>query len=413
MKALASLLFFLTTAASATPWHNLGPRAMGMGGAHVAIAQGPSAAYWNPAGLGQLFDSSGVEILAGIRVEATGGVLLGANDLNQLAKDCSKTPQVCTTERVNKALDRMDHLGNGASFDGALAVGARVGSGMLFVHSLTYVGGTPEVDHAVNSGDLALNNSKLILRGGNFTHIGYGMGRELGKSGIVIGANLKLIVGSVGYRQMIIVNEDPGPGSIWRYDKNSKTSLAPGIDVGAFWDMRETFPSLPARPRLGIVGRNVNAPTFEQPDAATSAGDRTRFPLNGQVRAGLAIQPYDFVTMAADIDLTNNTTSIDRFQSRFLSLGMELRLHNKGFFLPLRLGLQKNVANADSALAFTTGTSFEFSQFKFEVALQLSPTVTAIQSERVTKRLPNNLAGSIRLAWEFGQVDPGNAALPY
>ncbi len=415
MKALATSLLLLASSASATPWHTLGPRAMGMGGAHVAVAQGPSAAYWNPAGLGQLFDASGVEVLVGIRAEATGGVLLGANDLNQLAKDCTATPLVCSEARINKALDRMDHQGNGASFDGGLSVGARVGSGMLFVHSLTYVGGTPEVDHGNNTAaTIALNNSKLKLRGGNFTHIGYGMGRELGRSGIVVGANLKLIVGSIGYREMVVVNEDPGPGSFWRYDKNSKSSLQPGVDVGAFWDMRETFPSLPGRPRLGIVGRNINSPTFEQPDAATVAGDKTRYTLQAQSRAGLAIQPFNFWTLAADIDLTKNLTPIDRYRSRFLSVGMELRVsHDEGLSLPLRMGIQKNIANADSSISYTGGTAIEFGQFMLELALQISPTATAVQSERETKRVPKNIAGSVRLAWEFGKVEPGNAGLPY
>ena len=410
---IASLFLLLAGSASATPWHTMGPRAMGMGGAHVAVAQGPSAAYWNPAGLGQLFDASGIELVTSIRAEATGGVLLGANDLNQLSKDCSVTPQVCTLDRVSKALDRMDHAGNGASFDAGLSVGARVGHGMLFVHSLTYVGGTPEVDHVNNTAaTLSLNNSKLKLRGGNFTHVGYGMGRELGKSGFVVGANLKLIVGSIGYREMIVVNEDPGAGSFWRYDKNSKTSLAPGVDVGAFWDMRETFPSLPGRPRIGVVGRNINNPTFEQPDAATVAGDRTRYSLQAQSRAGLAIQPYNFVTVAADLDLTKNITPIDRFRSRFISAGIEIRAHNEGFSMPFRMGVQKNIANADSAVAYTGGTALEFSQFKFEVAFQISPTATAFQSERETKRVPNNVAGSVRLAWEFGGTE-SDLGLPY
>ena len=32
----------------------IGSRAVGMGGAYVAMAEGPTAAYWNPAGLGMM-----------------------------------------------------------------------------------------------------------------------------------------------------------------------------------------------------------------------------------------------------------------------------------------------------------------------------------------------------------------------
>ncbi|OIO09185.1 MAG: hypothetical protein AUJ52_06805 [Elusimicrobia bacterium CG1_02_63_36] len=408
----AALLLGAAVSVGATPWHNLGPRAMAMGGAHTAVAQGPSAAYWNPAGLGQLFDISGVDVVSGIRAEATGAALLGANDLNQLAKDCQIS--ACDPLRIKKALDRMDHQGNGAFFDASFAVGARVARGMLFVHSLSYAGGTPEVDHANDTpATIANNSSKLRLRGGNFTHIGYGMGRELGRSGFVVGANAKLIVGSIGYGEMLVVNEDPGAGSFWRYDRNAKTSFQPGLDLGAFWDVRESFPTVPGRPRLGIVGRNVNNPTFTQPQAAIRAGDRNRYSLQSQVRAGIAIQPFQYWLLAADIDITNNETPVDRFRARYAGAGMELRVfHNEGFSMPWRLGLQKNIANDDSALAYTGGTALEFSQFKFELAFQITPETTEFQSERETKRVPNNAAGSVRLAWEFGKADE-SVGLPY
>ena len=41
----------LTTSAFAAEFVTIGPRAMGMGGAHVAVASDATAIYWNPAGL--------------------------------------------------------------------------------------------------------------------------------------------------------------------------------------------------------------------------------------------------------------------------------------------------------------------------------------------------------------------------
>ncbi|MEK7814113.1 MAG: hypothetical protein AAB296_10165, partial [Candidatus Desantisbacteria bacterium] len=46
--AIASLL---SCPVGAEQWKILGTRPMGMGGAFVAMAQGPMAQYWNPAGL--------------------------------------------------------------------------------------------------------------------------------------------------------------------------------------------------------------------------------------------------------------------------------------------------------------------------------------------------------------------------
>src|SRR5438552_4176681 len=73
----------------ATPWTVLWPRAMVMGGAYTAIAEGPVGAYWNPAVLGQPENPSGVQVPIGARAEFNGSVLQGANDLNQINKDCA------------------------------------------------------------------------------------------------------------------------------------------------------------------------------------------------------------------------------------------------------------------------------------------------------------------------------------
>ena len=55
-KSLITLALVVSCAcfAGAEQWKTLGTRPMGMGGAFVAMAQGPMAQYWNPGGLFQL-----------------------------------------------------------------------------------------------------------------------------------------------------------------------------------------------------------------------------------------------------------------------------------------------------------------------------------------------------------------------
>lgn len=48
---LGSALLLTATSASAQPFETIGSRALGMGGAFVAVADDASAAFWNPAGL--------------------------------------------------------------------------------------------------------------------------------------------------------------------------------------------------------------------------------------------------------------------------------------------------------------------------------------------------------------------------
>ena len=49
-----SALTMLSATAQAGEWQILGPRALGMGGAHVAVASDAHANYWNPAAYGFL-----------------------------------------------------------------------------------------------------------------------------------------------------------------------------------------------------------------------------------------------------------------------------------------------------------------------------------------------------------------------
>lgn len=76
-------------------WQVLGTRAMGMGGAYVAMARGPIAQYYNPAGLNQLSSQtfSGIEIQGGAGIEATGGLLSDVSKITDLSKEIDALKQ--------------------------------------------------------------------------------------------------------------------------------------------------------------------------------------------------------------------------------------------------------------------------------------------------------------------------------
>ncbi len=79
----------------------LGSRALGMGGAFVAVAEDAMAQYWNPAGIAtqKNFD---MEIPVGVRAEATNGMLKDANALSNLA---DKYRRVQTAQQNGAPLD--------------------------------------------------------------------------------------------------------------------------------------------------------------------------------------------------------------------------------------------------------------------------------------------------------------------
>src|SRR5206468_11370148 len=105
--ALVTILS-LAASASATEWQQLGPRALAMGGAGVALPQGAQSAYWNPAQLGLSDNPSGVQVPLGAHMGITGPVLKGANDLNHLNKECSSGGAGCSNASINSALGELN-----------------------------------------------------------------------------------------------------------------------------------------------------------------------------------------------------------------------------------------------------------------------------------------------------------------
>ncbi len=412
---IASILSFaLVGQAAATPWHDMGPRAMGMGGTGVALAQGPLASYWNPAGLGQQYGTSGLVIPAfGLRFEATGTVLEGANDINEINKACEASDTTtCTSAKLTDALNRFGEPGNGAMIDlgGALAFRYSPWRATFFVQNLTYIGVRPLVDSnvAVVNGTTIANNSSLHLRGGSFTEIGIGYAHELLETGVVFGVNLKGIVGKTGFKAVTVKSEDSESGGFGDFKDNTASSFQPGIDIGMFWDMRETFSSLPMRPRFGLVGRNINNPKFTNPGAATLVNEPGKMSLQGQGRAGFAISPFKFWHISADFDVTENLTLIDGFNTRYAGLGTEINLVNRPRFnLPFRVGLKKNLANSSSGVSYTAGLGLNFFHFTIDLAGQVSAKRTSIQTEGTSEKIPNSAAASIQLGLLFGHSDEG------
>ncbi|PCI40405.1 MAG: hypothetical protein COB53_01375 [Elusimicrobia bacterium] len=410
----AVLSLALVGQAAATPWHDLGPRAMAMGGTGVAMAQGPLASYWNPAGLGQQYGTSGLIFPAvGIRFEATGTVLEGANDINEINKACERTDAtICTTANLTDALNRFGEPGNGAmvDFGSSLAYRHSPWRATFFVQNLTYIGVRPSVDPngVVVNGTTIANDSAIHLRGGNFTEIGVGYAHEIMETGLVFGLNLKGIIGRTGFAAIILKNQDTGNGGFGDFDNNTASSFQPGIDAGVLWDMRETFDGIPMRPRIGIVGRNLNNPKFTNPGAATLVGEPSKLSVQGQARAGFALSPMKFWHLSADFDLTENLTLIDGFNTRYAGVGTEINLINRPRFnLPFRAGIKKNLANTASGVSYTAGLGLNFFHFTIDIAGQISTKRTSIQTKGTSEKIPNSAAASLQLGFLFGNKDEG------
>jgi len=506
MKKLLLALACVAVPASlcAEQWQILGTRPMGMGGAFVAVAQGPIAQYWNPAGLVKSSANvSGMEIPVGVNAEFTGDIIKNASQIGDMAASFQATnnaqtngtainaEQMAAFAKTLSLMNNMSGEGKGAlievagganfkfskvalSVNNFTAIGlnpvidvtniglANVGgtSGISFpsvsATALTntngnYVtanatlklaldglgpnvftlicGGTcqdsgsaaiddttklataisnyadannisPEqiiaaagditeyaatakvvIDAAAAGGSYTDNDSRLNIVGASFMEIAAGYAWNVDKwlHGLSLGANLKLINGKTANTSFRFLAESDTKDAFKMEDV--KSSWQPAIDLGLLWNVNRTYPGAPFSPKVGLVMRNINSPSFD----TTAAGD---YDLDRQVRMGLAFNPARFWTLAMDMDLTKNKTPIKGFDSRELSLGTEINIFNrKAFNIPLRAGIISNLAEKSSKMAYTLGTGLNLLFMHFDV----SGVVSSEQTELEGKKIPTKV----------------------
>ena len=413
-KLLAFLLAVLSSAApaAALEWQNIGPRALGMGGAGVAMPQGPLNAYWNPAGLGLRGNTSGGQVPIHIHAALTGDVIEGAKDLNEIAKN----PAAYSAADVTRALGKVNQPGSGLRLDTAVAPAVKIKRVSVFTNTSVHMGAVPFADLTVtNPGALqATNNSKLVLKGIQLAEFGVGYGQELPfLPGLLVGGSVKLMKGQVGYFDYFVTRLDPQDNDLLRKFKDgAKTSASFGVDLGALWDMERTFEGVPMRPRLGLIGRNLNNPTFSQPAAAVAAGRMNKFAVNPQVRMGVAASLLNWWHVAADLDLTENLTTIEGLPSRQLSLGTEVNVFNRSWInIPLRAGILRNVAD-DSKTMLSLGFGLNILRVSTELSLAWSPKKVRTQSAGKSESIPAEVAGGVSLSVLFGGGKEGSEKTP-
>jgi hypothetical protein len=238
---------------------SLGTRALGMGGAFVAVADDATAVYWNPAGL------------------ATGAFFSVALEWQDLGGGAVEG---------GPGLER--DVGGTSTFFGltTLPVGLVYYRQRAEPFAWQTLPPPPEAGAAGVAPGPGASLATLVTR-----HFGFAVAQTL-TQGVVVGSVLKLVRGSAGEQG---VAPWGATGEI-----ETRASNRFDADVGLMVDAR--------RVRVGLVARNLTAPAFETPGG-------TRLALDRQVRAGVAWLPSDRVTVAVDADLTRTPTVVgDRRQ---------------------------------------------------------------------------------------------------
>ncbi|MFQ5867595.1 MAG: conjugal transfer protein TraF [bacterium] len=210
---------------------------------------------------------------------------------------------------------------------------------------------------------------------------------------LYVGGNIKFMYGIVGFAQFDVFSEEDLTESLYKdYRDYSKTSTTIGADIGALYDLRESWGA-----RFGMVVRNLTYPSFSQPKEAKEAG-LDKYVIEPQVRIGAAYWPLNFITLSADLDVTNNKTVLPGYHSRMLSLGAEVNLLNRPWLnLALRGGFMDNLSESYGSM-FTAGLGLNLFHFQLDFAGAVSTERTSIAGGQ---KFPTALIGSLGLSFNF------------
>ncbi len=336
---------------SAVEFAIVGPRAMGMGGAGVAVTTDALATYWNPAGLAmsKTFDMRVQGSAQGIDRLGVIDTVKDINDIN--LNDTSPANQArlqALADRINRPGSTVSGIGAGGVYLkgnlGNHAFGfnvSDVATGGAFVSSPLTV---------TTTGTQLTASGQFALRGLEARQAAFSYAYAFADKTFAIGVTGKLIQGAA-YAGATNIRGAETDLDVLKDFGRAKISTAYAIDIGAVYRPASWL-------RLGVVAKDVNEPGFDAPNGQ-------EFKLARQVRGGVAVNPYPSLTISFDGDILSNTTLLPGVKSRVLSLGAEQTLFSES--LSLRVGALKNVEDAASPITPTAGFGLKIFALRVDI----------------------------------------------
>lgn len=303
---LAGAFALLPALAAGQGVEAVGMRALGMGGAFVAVADDASATYWNPAGLvtGAVFSAvaeGGRATLENASLPTSGaGTRAGFSQHGSTLVALGTWPLGVTVYRLSDATARVVQQGVQAP---------------------------------------ALPSSASLQRL-TTTHMGVNVLQTI-VSGLHVGATLKYVHGSAGLGQASPAPDDPLSAA---RGVNTSGNHRFDLDAGVIADLRTL--------KLGLTVRNLLEPEFD------TGIEAMRLQLPRQVRAGVAVRASDTLLVSLDADLTRTPDVTG--ERRSLAAGAEQRflgdrLAVRGGFRVSTAGDTRPVVTAGGSISLRSG----------------------------------------------------------
>ena len=324
----------------------VGPRAMGMGGAGVAVTTDALATYWNPAGLA-MTQTVDIRIVGGVQVIDRLGIADAIHDLEKFnTSDNSQTNQ----DKAQDIAKRINRPGATVSLNGSAGLYVK---GHLGEHAFGF-----NVSDVATGGGFILN--PVQVSGTNITgtmairllearQAAFSYAYAFSDKTFSIGVTGKIIQGA-SYNGSTTLTGGTDVSVTDNFGK-STLSTAFGIDVGAIYRPSSWL-------RFAVVAKDINQPTFN----AAGGGE---LKLEPQIRSGMAINPYSSLTLTADVDAMANKTFVPGVKSQVLSLGAEQTILSE--FLSFRVGGFKNMKDANTPFTPTAGLGLRIFAFRMDL----------------------------------------------
>lgn len=349
--------FMVPAQALALEFVSVGPRAMGMGGAGVAVTTDALATYWNPAGLA-MTQTVDVRIQGGGQVIDRLGIADAVHDLENFNTTDTSAANLAKAQDI---ANRINRPGATVSINGSagLYVKGHLGEHAfgLNISDVATGGGfvSNPVSAVCNTGPACVGATSvsltgaMALRGFEARQAAFSYAYAFSDKMFSIGVTGKFIQGAAYNGNTTLT----GGTDVSIRDNFGKATISTafGIDVGAIYRPSSWL-------RFGLVAKDINQPTFDD----VNGGE---LKLGPQVRGGVAVNPYSSLTLTADVDATSNKTFVPGIKSQVLSLGAEQTIFSE--FLSFRVGAFKNMQDAGTPFTPTAGLGLRIFAFRMDV----------------------------------------------
>lgn len=345
--ALAILAGLMVPAqAMAVEFVTVGPRAMGMGGAGVAVTTDALATYWNPAGLA-MTQTVDIRIQGGVQ----GIDRLGIHDAIKDLEDFNPNdPSPANQAKAQDIANRINRPGATASTNGSAGLYIK---GHLGEHAFGF-----NISDVATGGGFIANpvqvtgtniTGAMALRALEARQAAFSYAYAFADKTFAVGVTGKIIQGAAYSGSAAL----QGGSDVKITDNLGKATISTafGIDVGAIYRPSSWL-------RFAVVAKDINQPTFDAPGGG-------ELKLGPQVRGGMAVNPYSSLTLTADVDATANKTLVPGVKSQVLSLGAEQTILSE--FLSFRLGAFKNMKDAGTPFTPTAGLGLRIFALRVDV----------------------------------------------